>query len=266
MFDPPSEGSNMTAHEMRHVVDFFSVTFGLCGLNDDVDCDFTPEVRQELLNWFVNESVTSTWIRATSPMCNCSKTFPVGGTRPPATQLSSQSPPDAMYPAYTTCQAGRPDHGSNGAYPSWPAFAVEAMIYLSGGDCSKAIAIYSTFANNTFEGPFGQAHETPQLSVPPFTPFNDEPAFKPVAGVTRYTAIEGGSFFDAILRGFFGFHAPLAWPTASDPAHAEAILNGMLNNRFSPRGFSGKLNNLRTPFGSATITADAKRGLKMNLL
>ena len=42
-----------------------------------------------------------------------------------------------------------------------------------------------------------------------YTPFDDETAFKPVAGVTRYIAIEGGSFFDAIVRGFFGYQPPM---------------------------------------------------------
>ena len=37
----------------------------------------------------------------------------------------------------------------------------------------------------TWEGPFGQAHEVPQMSTPPYTPFDDEPSFKPIAGVTR---------------------------------------------------------------------------------
>ena len=41
------------------------------------------------------------------------------------------------FPAYPTCQAGRPDHGSNGAYPSWPAFALEALCYVDG-NCSSA--------------------------------------------------------------------------------------------------------------------------------
>ena len=50
--------------------------------------------------------------------------------------------PDAAgaYPAYTTCAAGRPDHGSNGAYPSWPAFALEALCYVDG-NCSSAFEI-----------------------------------------------------------------------------------------------------------------------------
>ena len=41
-------------HEMRHVVDFFSVTFGLCGLQQPGSsiCDFSAAVREELGNWF----------------------------------------------------------------------------------------------------------------------------------------------------------------------------------------------------------------------
>ena len=78
----------------------------------------------------------------------------------------------------------RPDHGSNGAYPSWPAFSVEALCYLDG-NCSSAFEIMATFAETTYEGPFGQANEVPQLGTAPFTPF-DEPAFKPIAGVNRY--------------------------------------------------------------------------------
>ena len=178
--------------------------------------------------------------------------------------LNTASPqtPSPSYPAYTTCAAGRPDHGSNGAYPSWPAFAVEALTYLQGGDCTKAFEILGTFANNTFEGPFGQAHEVPQMSSPPYTPFNDAPAFKPVAGVTRYVAIEGGSFFDAILRGLFGFHAPLQW---IGDHNATVALNAALHNPAAPRGFSGTLSNLRTPHGDAEITADAKAGLSIRL-
>ena len=62
---------------------------------------------------------------------------------------------DPEYPAYVTCDAGRPDHGSNGAYPSWPAFALEALCYVDG-NCSSAFEIMGSFADNTLEGPFGQ--------------------------------------------------------------------------------------------------------------
>ena len=71
--------------EMRHVVDFFSVTFGICGITTpgDTACNFEPAVRKALGDWFRGESVTSTWIRATSPECNCSHTWgiPLDATR-----------------------------------------------------------------------------------------------------------------------------------------------------------------------------------------
>ena len=157
------------------------------------------------------------------------------------------------YPAYTTCAAGRPDHGSNGAYPSWPAFALEALCYVDG-NCSSAFEIMGTFAQATWEGPLGQAHEVPQLSTPPYTPFNDEPSFKPIAGVTRYIAIEGGSFFDAMVRGFFGYHAPLQWLSSASP---QEQLDSALHGASTPRGFVGELRNLRTPLGLATIKSTA---------
>eukprot|EP01046_Picozoa_sp_COSAG06_P025616 COSAG06_NODE_2163_length_7438_cov_2.447200_7_plen_421_part_00 len=200
---PEGASQQLTVKEMRHVVDFFSVTFGLCGITSpsDKSCSFTPEVRKALGEWFRKESVTSTWIRATSPTCNCSHSWqiPLDATRavtdaahadsviptqPHAGSSSSDNDIAPSFPAYKTCAAGRPDHGSNGAYPSWPAFALEALCYVDG-NCSSAFGIMGTFAQATWEGPFGQAHEVPQLSTPPYTPFNDEPSFKPIAGVTR---------------------------------------------------------------------------------
>jgi hypothetical protein len=129
-------GKGLSAHEMRHVVDFFSVTFGMCGLTDQ-PCDFSPQVRSELGNWFRAESVTKTWIRATSPKCNCSNTWEVPlaggddnsaggsggavgvGTPGEKNLLPGTAGSAGEWPAYPTCAAGRPDHGSNGAYPSW---------------------------------------------------------------------------------------------------------------------------------------------------
>ena len=126
------------------------------------------------------------------------------------------------------------------------AFSVEALCYLDG-NCSSAFEIMSTFADNTYEGPFGQAHEVPQKSIPPYTPFNDAPAFKPIAGVTRYIAIEGGSFVDAVIRGFFGYHPTLQWPGSG--VAPQVALTAALDNPTAPRGFAGSLKNLRTPYG-----------------
>ena len=192
----------------------------------------------------------------------------VTGVNPAAragTGAAATAAVDASFPAYSTCKAGRPDHGSNGAYPSWPAFALEALCYLDG-NCSSAFSIMSTFADNTREGPFGQAHEVPQLETPPYTPFDAERAFKPVAGVNRYIAIEGGSFFDATLRGFFGYNPPMAWAPPATASAASAggqaagrdvptLLRAALREPDTPRGFIGRLRHLRTPLGLATISS-----------
>jgi hypothetical protein len=246
----------------------------VCGITQPGSsiCDFSSAVRRELGDWFRQESVTSTWIRATSPKCNCSTSYTVpkdataattAAAAAAATAASESGSGESEWPAYSTCAAGRPDHGSNGAYPSWPAFSVEALCYVDG-NCSSAFEIMASFVQATHEGPFGQAHEVPQLSTAPYTPFNSEPSFKPTAGVTRYIAIEGGSFFDAVVRGFFGFHAPLQWGGAVGAHSVQEQLTAALNNPTADRGFVGSLSNLRTPHGLATITS-GEQGLNIKL-
>ena len=105
-----------------------------------------------------------------------------------------------------------------------------------------------------------QARQVPQSSTPPYTPFNDDRAFKPTAGVTRYIAIEGGAFFDAILRGFFGYHPPPMWGHGD----AQKLLDSALYDATSARGFLGSLTNLHTPVGLVTITSGAD-GLSVKL-
>jgi hypothetical protein len=71
--------------------------------------------------------------------------------------------------------------------------------------------------------------------------------------------IEGGSFFDAILRGFFGYHPDIQWPAVdkSDKASIQRALIAALFDPTTPRGFEGTLSNLRTPVGMATITSSS---------
>ena len=274
---PGKPTTSVTSSQMRHVVDMFSVTFGFCGLSDQ-PCDLSPTQRTEIATWFREESLTKSWIRATSPYCNCSVTkvlaYPGGEEVPPSLSSSSSSNNDARaerdnasapttYPAASTCKALRPDHGSNGAYPSWPAFATEALCYLDG-NCSSALKVLASFAPNTYEGPFGQAVGAPQLPTPPYTPFNDEMSYKPIAGVNRYIAIEGGSFFDAIVRGFFGYHPPLQWGSGDAQSALNAAIVGGGKPSQGSRGFKGTLRHLRTPHGLATITA-GDDGLRITL-
>ena len=62
----------------------------------------------------------------------------------------SESDPDAPISL-------RPDHGSNGAYDSWPALAASAMGRL--GYQQEMISMLRTFSGVTAEGPFAQSHE-----------------------------------------------------------------------------------------------------------
>ena len=73
-----AEGQPLRAYEMRHVVDFFSMAFGLCGVGGGGGgCDLDATQRAQLSRFFHQELRTSDWIRATSPKCNCSNSYTV---------------------------------------------------------------------------------------------------------------------------------------------------------------------------------------------
>lgn len=258
----PNGTKPLESYEMRHVVDFFSLAFGLCGVNG-IECDLDATQRNQLSEFFHAELRSSDWIRATSPRCNCSHSFPVKknprSARPTATRgirngIDIPSVPSAHvlsgdeWPGLMTCAANREDHGTTGAYSAWPALAAEALCYLDG-NCSAAFTLLASYAPNTRQGAFGQASAVPQLQTPPYTPFNGEPAFKP--NDRRYLNMAVGAFADAVLRGLFGYHPPPLWPSS----FTQEALDSALLNRMSPRGFIGHLRNLRTPFGLATITS-----------
>ena len=108
------------------------------------------------------------------------------------------------------------------------------------------------------QGALGQANAVPQLQTPPYTPFNEEPAFKP--SDRRYLNMAVGAFADAVLRGFFGYHPPPLWPSA----FSQGALDAALLRPNAPRGFLGSLRGLQTPFGLATITS-GPHGLSIRL-
>lgn len=250
LYPPTSNGSaEFEAHEYRHVVDFFSIVFGFCG-DKTSPCSFNSTVRAQMSSWFKSDILTQSWIRATSPACNCSNTWTVGQPQPPSDASGS-------WPGLVTCQASREDHGTTGAYTAWPALAVEAMCYVDG-NCTAALDALSSFASNTVLGPFGQANAVAQDMIPPYTPFNDEPSFKPAD--RRYDNVATGAFVDAVIRGLFGYHPDMVWPTA----FSQQALDGMLFRPSEGRGFSGHLSNLRTPWGTASITSD-ETGVRIGL-
>jgi hypothetical protein len=220
------------------------------------------------------------------------------------------------WPGIPTCHAAREDHGTTGAYTAWPALATEALCYIDG-NCSGAFEVMATYAPNTYRGAFGQANAVPQLQTAPYTPFNEEPAFKPsdrrylnmvsvILGNIQHVrnsltsslpphphllssgnpppppllkTFSGtllplyrpplyrpplyrppsdcvdeqavGAFVDAIIRGFFGYHPDMVWPSK----FSQQALDRTLLMPGSPRGFTGSLTNVRTPFGLVTITS-----------
>lgn len=169
----------LESHEMRHVVDFFSMAFGLCGVKG-AGCDLSPIQRRQLSHFFHSELQTHDWIRATSPACDCDHHYPVP-TQPSTVHINNSAAAIPItterdkWPGLVSCMADREDHGTTGAYSAWPALAAEALCYIEG-DCKTAFKLMASYVSNTFQGAFGQANAVPQLRTPPYTPFNDEPA------------------------------------------------------------------------------------------
>lgn len=163
-----------------------------------MECDLDLTQRAQLSEFFHKELQTSDWIRATSPACNCNHSF-VPGAEP---ETAAESSPLGPWPGMVTCHADREDHGTTGAYTAWPALATEALCYIEG-NCSSAFKMMASFAPNTVQGAFGQANAVPQDHTFPYTPHNDEPAFKPAD--RRYLNMAVGAFADAVVRGFFGY-------------------------------------------------------------
>ena len=255
----PNGTKPLQAHEMRHIVDFFSIAFGMCGTKG-IECDINNTQRAQLSAFFHGELRTSDWIRATSPACNCSNNYPVeDGTDSPQNSENrrNNSAGKQQWPGLVTCEAAREDHGTTGAYTAWPGLAPEALCYIEG-NCSSAFALMASFAPTTHQGAFGQANAVPQLLTPPFTPFNDEPSYKP--SDRRYLNMAVGAFADTVFRGFFGYHPDAIWPSE----FSQEALDRMIFDPKTPRGFNGKLNNLMTPFGPATIVS-SEGGLSISL-
>eukprot|EP01047_Picozoa_sp_COSAG01_P077186 COSAG01_NODE_13811_length_1532_cov_1.205862_2_plen_347_part_01 len=169
---PAASGTKpLRSNEMRHVVDFFSMIFGLCGVKTnsaegDVSSpciSLSVQKREQLSRFFHQELATVDWIRATSPQCNCSHSFAVPDDVMTSGEWSAQAPrpsrgaDDASWPGLVSCKANREDHGTTGAYSAWPALAAEALCYLEG-NCSSAFRVMASFAPNTYQGAFGQAN------------------------------------------------------------------------------------------------------------
>lgn len=104
---------------VKHCYDFFQVPFAML---DDLD----QQQRDEMVDFFVRELQTPTWMHALSP-----------------------EDPDAIFSV-------RPDHQWNGAYPAWPAESAAALFRMGRDDV--AATWLEGLAASSNQGPFGQAH------------------------------------------------------------------------------------------------------------
>lgn len=109
---------------VRHCLDFHTVA--QC-MRDDLSTD----QRREMVEFFLRELKTETWMHALSPL-----------------------DPD-------TASSSRTDHQDEGAYTTWPAYAFEVL--MQEGYAADALAWLGDentpgFADVTRQGPFGQAY------------------------------------------------------------------------------------------------------------
>lgn len=128
----PGQGVWETVHNdgkrvpVRHVYDFDTIGRLLAD-------DLTPAMRSEMKGFLTGELLAGGWIRALS--------------------LSDEDAAASL----------RPDHGSNGAYDTWPALAAGVMGRF--GEFGQMVQMLGDFAGVGAEGPFSQSHElVPQPS------------------------------------------------------------------------------------------------------
>ncbi|WP_139418062.1 hypothetical protein [Agromyces laixinhei] len=104
---------------VRHCYDFNIV-------GTTIAADLDESTRREMVDFFVRELQTPSWLRSLSPW-----------------------DADASYSV-------RPDHQWNGAYPAWPADAARSLVAL--GEPQRALDWLPGLARSTNQGPPAQAH------------------------------------------------------------------------------------------------------------
>lgn len=166
-----------SAHPVKHCLDFANVAFAMAA-------DLSEQQRAEMVDFFVRELQTDSWMRALSPW-----------------------DPDASFSL-------RPDHQWNGAYTAWPADAARALYDLGRGDL--AAAWLPGLARSANQGPFAQAHFTTEAApgvnggarkAPPHDPY-----------LIDWSCASSGAFVGLVLEKVFGVDVPVDGPPTARPA------------------------------------------------
>ena len=154
-----------------------------------------------------------------------------------------------LWQASLAGQSDRADHGPRGSWDGWVGLTAKALGSL--GQYDAALNLTRVAGRVLGEGPFGQAHRVYGLNNTVMA----QAARK--GGDQAYLAICGGTIASAVIRTLFGF-APLldAAGTAADPSL-------LLDDAAVPRGFDGRLLNVRYRDSLYTISSKADTGLNI---
>ncbi len=177
--------------DVRHCLDFANVGMAMSD-------DLSETQRAEMVEYFVRELQTESWLRALSPWDR-----------------------DAVFSL-------RPDHQWNGAYTAWPADAARALFALGRSDL--AVSWLDGLARSANQGPFGQAHFTTEAApgvnggarkAPPQAPY-----------LIDWACSSSGAWVGLILECVFGLQVPVdGAPTAAPELAAldpDATLTGLV--------------------------------------
>lgn len=167
--------------EVRHCYDFSTV-----GIT--IPEDLTDDQRREMVDFFVTELQTPTWMRALSPY-----------------------DPDAAFSV-------RPDHQWNGAYPAWPADSARALFALDHPQI--ALDWLPGLAKSANQGPCGQAHFVEEAAEPMAGGARKAPSQFPY--LIDWSCSSSGAWVALILEGVFGLEIGLDGTVEARP-HVAAL-------------------------------------------
>jgi hypothetical protein len=175
---------------VRHCYDFQTTGFALAD-------DLAPEQRRELVEFFVRELQSETWMRALSA-----------------------SDADAA-------SSVRPDHQWNGAYTAWPAEAAQALFRLGADDV--ALGWLPGLARSTREGPFAQGHLVDGLTPSRAGAPKGAPQ---LPYLMDWACSSSGAFVGLVIEGVFGVDVTLDGGLSAAPRIAaldpDARLRGLV--------------------------------------
>ena len=185
--------------EIRHCYDFITI------LNTIAD-DLSPNQKDEMTQFFVNELQTPKWMRALSP-ADTNSMFSV-----------------------------RPDHQWNGAYTAWPALAAKGLYNV--GKAEIAFRWLKGLSKSANQGPFGQGHFVESAVSPESGGAAKSYPEWPYA--TDWLCSSNGSYASVIIEGIFGVRASLYNGISADPNFSDFDSRAELVNL----KYQGKLYNI----------------------